>query len=226
MVTELAIRYVRNKFGISLENFIKQANVSSDIDVENEKQALTIIKKENSGLLLKHQLGLDEYQHVYIRKMIRTNVDYFEIYIDTLRMKSIPQSLVRNVLGFKSNIQSKGKLETRTFTPIILIETFNGHIPANSIIIVYDLAGHYYTKLKEGRYTVKEERLVELNYGAFAGMMGYTPTGSQRVLENPTKAEVEDEFGWGEAMNEVRLSYPPMVINSWCSMPMSTTMKQ
>ncbi len=153
MFLPLIINYALKIYGIDLEKLINKYPILKGSESEEEIKDTSfvdrVINKTNSGILLKAQLDLLDLNYVYIRKMLHSSIAYYEVIFDTYLKRSISYSMIKDLIFYKSFVFHNSELDKKTFTPPIAIDNFNGNIPSNAIIVKLDLAGKYYSRLKE-----------------------------------------------------------------------------
>ena len=112
--------------------------IQSDIDARLHKQP--------SGIVLKHDLGLDNIKHVYIQKIIGTAINIYVVsYNSRFPSLYIPRSKLKQIKTMTLNkvrsLPNKFLFINFKLTPPVELDDFIARIPSNSIIITQDICG-------------------------------------------------------------------------------------
>ena len=105
-------------------------------------------KNVHSGKQLKKILGLEDYDYVWIRKIINLPISvYIVVYNSRFPNLYLPLNKVRNLKAF--HIFRTNKIVNQELDDFIMsmpyeLERYNKRISSKSIILSYDIAGEYY----------------------------------------------------------------------------------
>jgi ankyrin repeat protein/8-oxo-dGTP pyrophosphatase MutT (NUDIX family) len=159
-LTQALLKYAKEKWGIDIKKFLEKNPdlvPEKKVEIKTEKDLDEIMKKAKVGRIVKHQLKLDDLKNVYLRKMMNTKYQYYEVIFDSLYDRPLTFTWINNLTFYNAYLKDHDKYSTQKFTPPYRIEDFNNAIPNEAIIIKIDLAGKYYTKLKNEGVDRKEK---------------------------------------------------------------------
>ena len=105
-----------------------------------------------SGQKLKLELGLEELKWVWIRKVINISIPFYIIVYDSRFPRVLlPIAKLRKIGGLvvgRVKRQHSQELSGFVLTPPKLLDQYDKIIPSKSVIISYDMAGEYYSKIR------------------------------------------------------------------------------
>ena len=105
-----------------------------------------------SGQKLKIELGLEELKWVWIRKVINVSIPFYIIVYDS-RYPGILLSMaklkkIEGLVVGKVKRQYSQELSGFVLSMPKLLDQYDKNIPTNAVIISYDMAGEYYSKIR------------------------------------------------------------------------------
>lgn len=106
-----------------------------------------------TGEILKKELGLENFKTIWIRKIIDLPMHVYIVYFNSryptsyLSMSKIKNLDTVTIQKIKQSGLSYKQIEYK-YTPPMEIESFNGKIPSNSMLIRIDVTGEWFANKK------------------------------------------------------------------------------
>jgi hypothetical protein len=126
------ISYAKTRWGIDLVAFAKRnPSILKGVKtpITTQKDIDIIMKNAPSGIKLRHQLKLSNLKNVYVRKLMNSKYQYYEVVYDSLYDRPLTFTFMNSLDFFKTYIQANGDYKTQKYTQPYRIEEYNNLIP-------------------------------------------------------------------------------------------------